>query len=80
MVSDETNHERKNKMSCYTYLIIKERESPPVYLKTGKNKSEIAKAIERSRSTITRELQRNAEKKEKYSSVESHAQYKRRRM
>ena len=80
MVSDETNHERKNKMSCYTHLSTMERESLLIYLKTGKNISQIAKALGRNRSTISRELKRNAEKKENYSAVKAQQQYKSRRI
>lgn len=47
-------------MSCYTHLTTQERESIAKYYYEKKNASEIARLLQRNRSTIIRELKRNA--------------------
>ena len=54
-------------MSHYTHLTIEERENILRMLVEGKKIREIAKALERSPSTISRELHRNCKRKEDYS-------------
>ncbi len=66
-------------MSRYSHFTTKERESLLVYVKTGKKNCEIARLMGRSPSTISRELRRNAESREKYSAVQADAAYHQRR-
>ena len=55
-------------MSRYTHLSIEERESLLSGIGEGKTLRAIAKGLRRSPSTLSRELKRNCEKKEAYSS------------
>ena len=65
-------------MSHYHHLTTKERESILFMLGTGKGIREIAKALDRSASTISRELKRNKVGK-KYSPSQADNNYKKRR-
>lgn len=49
-------------MSHYTHLTIEERENIYLFLGQGRSLSEIAKRLGRSRSTVSREVRRNAVK------------------
>ena len=71
--------ERKKTMSCYSHLTTKERESLLILIKTGKKDIEIAKILGRSRSTISREIKRNAKSREEYSAAEADEKYRIRR-
>lgn len=66
-------------MSHYTHLTIEERENILRMLVEGKKIREIAKALERSPSTISRELHRNCKRKEDYSPAKAERAYKKRR-
>lgn len=66
-------------MSRYSHFTTKERESLLVYVKSGKKNCEIARLMGRSPSTISRELRRNAESREKYSAIQAEENYHRRR-
>ena len=55
-------------MSRYTHLSIEERESLLSGISEGKTLRAIAKGLGRSPSALSRELKRNCEKKEDYSS------------
>lgn len=66
-------------MSHYQHLSIIEREKILISLTEGKKPSQIAKELGRSKSTITRELNRNTQGKEKYSAAASQEKYQKRR-
>lgn len=69
------NPERSDTMSHYKHLTIEERES--LYLKRGQGKSirTIAREMERSPSTISRELQRNKNSHRAYSPSAAQRRY-----
>ena len=54
-------------MSHYTHLSIEERESLLLSIGAGKTLREIARILQRSPSTLSRELKRNCENREDYS-------------
>ena len=54
-------------MSHYTHLSIEERESLLLNIGAGKTLREIARILQRSASTLSRELKRNCENREEYS-------------
>lgn len=62
-------------MSCYTHLTIEKRENILVGRSQGKSIQEIARLTARSPSTISRELRRNAGKREPYSPSKAEHQY-----
>ena len=66
-------------MSRYRHFTMDERESLLIYLNQGKKNCEIAKLLNRSPSTISRELRRNAETKSKYSALKVQKDYEHRR-
>ena len=66
-------------MSHYHHFTIDERESLLVYLSQGKKNSEIAKLLNRSPSTISRELRRNTSSRSKYSALQAQKAYEKRR-
>ena len=66
-------------MSRYRHFTIAERESLLGYLKQGKKNCEIAKLLNRSPSTISRELHRNAKSRSKYSALQAQKAYEHRR-
>ena len=66
-------------MSHYRHFTIDERESLLVYLSQGKKNSEIAKLLNRSPSTISRELRRNTSSRSKYSALQAQKAYEKRR-
>ena len=70
--------ERKILMSHYHHLTMNERESLLLLYAQGKSKSEIARQLHRSVSTITRELKRNGSKS-RYSACEAQKKYEKRR-
>jgi IS30 family transposase len=55
-------------MQPYTHFTLSERECLQELLKEGKNQSQIAKVLNRSRSSISRELKRNSNKDNSYNS------------
>ena len=65
-------------MCHYTHFTTEERESLLILRKIGKSITEIAKELNRSKSTISRELKRNSEKGV-YSACAAEALYKARR-
>ncbi len=65
-------------MSHYTHLTIEERENAMVLHKQGKRNNEIARALGRSPSTVSRELKRNMGT-DGYSASGAQRQYKQRR-
>ena len=66
-------------MSRYRHFTIAERESLLGYLKQGKKNCEIAKLLNRSPSTISREVRRNARSRSKYSALQAQKAYEHRR-
>lgn len=66
-------------MSRYRHFTIDERESLLGYLKQGKKNCEIAKLLNRSPSTISRELHRNARSRSNYSAIKAQKAYEHRR-
>lgn len=63
-------------MNCYSHFTAEEREKLLIFLAEGKKIREIAKALHRSPSTISREIQRNVGKdKTKYSAVAAQKRY-----
>ena len=66
-------------MSRYSHFTMDERESLLGYLKQGKKNCEIAKLLNRSPSTISRELRRNAKSRSKYSALQAQKAYEHRR-
>lgn len=62
-------------MSPYKHLSIIERESILIYLSTGKSIREMAVIMKRSPSTISRELERNKNRKTAYSPCEAQKRY-----
>lgn len=66
-------------MSHYHHLSMREREKILVLSTEKKSLHEIAEAIGRSVSTVSRELKRNSTASEGYSAVEANENYKRRR-
>jgi len=80
-VLSETDHQffkRKPRMS-YTNLTIEEREVIAKMIFAGDSKEEIAKELNRSPSTIGRELKRNQDSRKKYSASKADRKSKRRR-
>ena len=65
-------------MSHYKHFSIEERESLLVLKKSGKKVTEIAKALKRNKSSVSRELKRNSINGE-YSACAAEAAYKERR-
>jgi IS30 family transposase len=65
-------------MSHYTHLTTEEREKAMVLRSAGKGNNEIAAALKRSPSTISREFSRNTVKGD-YSAAKAHKQYEQRR-
>lgn len=66
-------------MSHYSHFSTNEREILLVLIKTGKKNCEIARIMGRSPSTISREIRRNTEKRDKYSAITADEQYRLRR-
>ena len=66
-------------MSHYTHLTIEERESILRMLAEKKGIREIARELQRSASTISREICRNQERSSEYSSSKAEAAYHKRR-
>ncbi len=66
-------------MNRYRHFTTNERESLLVYLKSGKNNREIAVLMNRSPSTISREIRRNANSREEYSFIEAESRSAERR-
>lgn len=66
-------------MSQYKHLSIKERENILVLMNNGKSISEISRILNRSKSTISREIKRNSTS-ESYSAVEADKLYQSRRV
>jgi len=60
---------------CYHHLTIEEREKLLKYASEGHSQREIAKALGRSPSTISRELSRNAADKESYLASQGQKRY-----
>lgn len=67
-------------MSHYHHLSIAEREKLLVLHTKGANLREIAKAMGRSVSTVSRELKRNSTSKQEYSAVAAEKKYHERRL
>lgn len=68
--------ERINHMNCYCHFTIQEREKLLLLIAAGKKNSEIAKALNRSTSTISREIRRNTrERRNEYSAVAAQQRY-----
>ncbi len=66
-------------MSHYRHFTIDERECLLVYLSQGKKNCEIARLMNRSPSTISREIDRNAPDRSKYSALNAQKAYEKRR-
>jgi IS30 family transposase len=66
-------------MSHYHHLSIEEREKILLLHAKKKSKREIAQAIERSVSTVSRELTRNSQIKQGYSAAAAQKEYEKRR-
>lgn len=66
-------------MSCYKHLSIEERESILLMCAGGQNLTEIGLALGRSKSTISRELQRNKSRLKPYSAAAAQRRYHKRR-
>lgn len=66
-------------MSCYKHLSIGERESILLMRAGGKNLSEMGRSLGRSKSTISRELNRNSSRTKAYSAADAQIKYHRRR-
>ena len=66
-------------MSRYRHFTTSERESLLVYLTQGKKNCEIAKSLNRSPSTISREIRRNAKSRNRYSALKAQEAYEKRR-
>ena len=66
-------------MSHYRHFTIDERESLLVYLSQGKKNCEIARLMNRSPSTISREIRRNVESRTRYSALQAQKAYEQRR-
>lgn len=66
-------------MSCHKHLTIRERESILQLLAEGKNSTEIARKLNRHKSTISRELKRNTTKSGYSPSVATENYYKNRK-
>ena len=66
-------------MSHYRHFTIDERESLLVYLSQGKKNCEIARLMNRSPSTISREISRNVESRTRYSALQAQKAYEQRR-
>jgi len=74
-----TMREETKTMSHYNHLSIQEREKLLILRTEGKGIRAIARAIERSPSTVSREIKRNTKTDRSYSAVESEKQYQKRR-
>ena len=80
MVSEEANQKGLIKMNCYHHYTTEERESLYFYLTQGKKVTEIVELIGKHKSSIYRELKRNAlPDKEIYSPSSAEKAYKERR-
>ena len=66
-------------MSDYRHLSIEERESLLLSIGEGKTLREVAKRLQRSPSTLSRELKRNCENREEYSPDKASRNYRKRR-
>lgn len=66
-------------MNCYSHLTMDERESILVMREKGESLSNIAKSLNRSKSTISRELRRNGRPIAGYSACYAQKQYEKRR-
>ena len=66
-------------MNRYHHYTTKERESLLLLIRSGEKNSAIAKKLGRSPSSISREIRRNAAKREEYSAVKAEENYARRR-
>ena len=66
-------------MSHYKHLSIEERESLLLNIGAGKTLREIARILQRSASTLSRELKRNCENREEYSPDKAARNYRKRR-
>lgn len=72
-------NEKNVAMSHYRHLSIEERESLLLSIGEGKTLREIAKRLQRSPSTLSRELKRNCENREEYSPDKASRNYRKRR-
>ncbi len=68
-----------NEMSLYKHLIIEERELSMIMLAQGFSLRAIARKLNRSPSTLSRELNRNSNKDKKYSASTAEKRYRKRR-
>ena len=66
-------------MSCYKHLSIEERESILLMCAGGQKLTEIGMTLGRSKSTISRELQRNKSRLKPYSAAAAQSRYHKRR-
>ena len=66
-------------MGCYKHLSIDERESILLMSVEGVNLTDIGRKLGRSKSTISRELQRNGNKKRRYGAAAAQRKYEKRR-
>ena len=66
-------------MSHYRHLSIEERESLLLNIGARKTLREIARILQRSASTLSRELKRNCENREEYSPDKAARNYRKRR-
>lgn len=66
-------------MSCYSHLTMSERESILIMLEKGKSIGGIASVLNRSKSTICREIKRNRRPVAGYSAWYAQKQYEKRR-
>ena len=67
-------------MNRYHHITTKERESLLILIKTGKQNCEIAAILGRSPSTVSREIRRNAERRNEYSPHEAENNYRANRL
>ncbi|MGM0277311.1 IS30 family transposase [Enterococcus sp. AZ033] len=66
-------------MNPYTYLTMNERETIFLMYEQGETIGHISETLDRSKSTISRELHRNSNKDGSYSPSTAHGEYKRRK-
>lgn len=66
-------------MKSYKHFTLEERESLYLLLKIGKNISEIARELKRSKSTISREIKRNKNQDGTYTAWGAYSKYRHRR-
>ena len=66
-------------MNPYTHLTMNERETIFLMYEQGETIGHISETLDRSKSTISRELHRNSNKDGSYSPSTAHGEYKRRK-